>query len=159
MFKRLVLFLLALNLAVAIGVRAYEDHVLEVSAWDIMCEILVDKKFKYNCGDIERPPVAYMKMDEQGRYKGDGLVEINRRLPKELQEGVLVHEYVHYLHQQLGQVNIPGMPPEICLSEFVAFYIQGVYNEWGDRYWWVDYRYCWNMFADRSKLPPFILGQ
>ena len=130
-----------------VSFEIYTRHQLEVSAWSAMCQILVDEKAHYLCGGITRPPVSYIEMDNAGQYRGLGTIEIHRDIAKDVLEGVLVHEFVHYVHQQVGEIEIPGTDKEICWSENSAFYVQGVFDGNNYKNWWVDYRYCWPFFG------------
>ena len=152
MFKKLILSLIAANLLVGVGATIYTRHQLEVSAWSAMCQILVDERADYLCGGILRPPVSYLEMDNMGQYRGEGTIEINRELTGDRLEGVLVHEFVHYVHQQTGEIEIPGDDREICWSEASAFYVQEVFD--GNDYsgWWVNYSYCWPFYGVTLQL-------
>ena len=112
-----------------------------------MCQSRVDDTAEYLGGGILRPTISYIEMENAGQYRGLGTIEMNRNLEGDQLEGVLVHEFVHYVHQQTGEIEIPGTDKEICWSENSAFYVQGKFDGNDYRNWWVDYRYCWPFFG------------
>ena len=147
MFKKLIISILAVALIGFIGLQAADRHQIEVSSWSAMCQILVDEKADYLCGGVTRPPVSYIEIDNWGQYRGEGTIEMHRSLSGDRLATVLVHEFVHYVHQQVGEIEIPGTDKEICWSENSAFYVQGVFDGNDYKNWWLDYRYCWPFFG------------
>lgn len=121
----------------------------EVSAWSAMCELLVEHKFQYQCGNIQRPPVRYVPYydNHYGSYIGDGIVRINWNLSPSEQESIILHESLHYLHHKLTLIDVPGDDPEVCWSEREAWYIQQYFDNRDYSGWWMNYQSCWPYFG------------
>ena len=148
---------LAVSLAVGLVVgllghnisRGWANHQLEVSAWSTLCQIIVDEGFNYNCGDVTRPSAKYTELPEgfDGQYFGGGTVLISIKTQAMGREGALIHEFLHYLHEQLGIITIPDEPKEICWSEQEAWWVQQYFEEQDYSNWWANYRKCWPYYG------------
>ena len=87
-----------------------------------------------------------------GYYEGGDIIYIRKGLSVRDTMEVLIHEQVHYLHDQLQMIEIPGPAKEVCWSENEAWTIEGLWSGDDNSKWWKQYPYCWEWYADEKYI-------
>jgi hypothetical protein len=107
------------------------------------------------------PPVVVeeaMPHGKSGYYRGGPTIHISKELRGDRRFGTLVHEMVHYIDYHKFGLELPGYAPELCATEDMAWFIEGVW--WGSigkpelaqPSWWLAYPHCWSTHADQEFL-------
>jgi hypothetical protein len=143
----------------------------EALVWDEMCEMIQeindvglgepDYNPFYTCGDVEKPLVVYkwMRKGLYGYYEGGDTVVVSNAIPTGQVYGTLFHEYIHYLHVQLGMIEVPGYAEEICWSEDQAFRLEGIWSGDDNSTWWKVYPHCWPYYGTQEAKNAYNLIQ
>lgn len=127
---------------------------VENLAWLDMCQLLIDEEVGYACGRLMQPEVVYETMRDGllGYYEGGNTIYINDTLQSTEKFEVLMHEGIHYVHVQLGIIEVPGPAQQVCWSENEAWTLTGSFYNEDNSNWWRAYPYCWQYYADNQYL-------
>lgn len=145
--KRLLLIGCVLMLAACASLLPSRS--MEEVAWAEMCS-LAGQLYGYRCDGITPPLVTYESMRDglYGYYEGGDTVFVSTNITPEEKMGTLIHEMVHYLHVQLGLVEVPGPAGLICKSEEEAWELEGIWSGTDNSGWWRPYTHCWKWYAN-----------
>jgi len=149
--------LLALMLALALTLPSCNE---DEDDFEEACRLLRDV---YSCEGVPMPTVVYLDLGEglNGQYKGGSEIYINEDLEGLQRRSTLVHEFVHYMQVQVGNLKVPGPPQQICAAEAEAFALT---DAWRDIHgmdrigenWWKPYWYCWKWYASEGGMGVWI---
>lgn len=128
------------------GANKFPDEYSRYVAWGWACELTVD------CAGLFPPKVEYLKPNEfyRGVYNGGNTIYVARMLKPGVDLiSTLIHEMVHYIHTQNGDLRVPFSPQTVCWSENEAFRLVDLWLDSQGRpelkrgpNWWRSYWHC-----------------